>query len=523
MWGKLKNLVIFHKWAILSGVMIGTTFIPFPPWALVFCFVPLWAFWLKNANDLKTIMVSGFITQFLLTLIGFNWVAHTLREFGHLPWPAAMIGLLLFCGFANLHVPLAGVVWHFLRKKLALKDLSAVFLLPLLTGLGELIYPMIFDWHFGYTWYWAGFPGIQTAEIWGTKFLSTFSIFLNALILFAWLYRKNKRRLIFGLATPAVLFLLVNGFGIYLKNRLPEPDADINVLIVQANIGNLEKQFAEQGRGFRDHIANEFFGLTLEGYDEAPDDQRPDFAIWPETAFPVRLNPTGFQSGLGARLQRFLKNNQFSLFTGSYGYAQDAGGVSNSLFVFDSNGQIQQPVYTKTTLLAFGEYIPGGSWFPKLYDWLPMVAHFSRGQGPTIQTLNGVRYGPQICYEGLFDWFARKSAQLDAQVLVNVTNDSWYGTWQEPYQHLYMTLSRAIEVRRPLIRSTNTGISTVVLADGTVLTQSPMHEKWKFLYNVPYLTAAPLTLFSQWGYWFPYMFLLMLGALIFGIQRSHLS
>lgn len=440
-----------------------------------------------------------------------------------MPWPAAVIGLVLFCGFANLHIPIAGALWFYVKKKFALKDLAALFLLPLLTGLTELTFPMIFDWHFGYTWFWAGFPGIQTAELWGTKFLSTFSIFLNALILFSWISRSHKKRLSLGLGAAALLFVAVNALGGYLKNRLPKSDAEISVLIVQANIGNLEKQFAEQGRGFRDHIVQQYFDLTTAGFEQAPEDQKPDFAIWPETAFPVRLNPTGFQSGLGSQLQRFLKNNQYALFTGSYAYAQDAGGVSNSLFLFDRQGVIQHPIYTKTTLLAFGEYIPGGTWLPQLYDWLPMVSHFSRGKGPMVQALNGVQYGPQICYEGLFDWFARKSAQLGAQILVNVTNDSWYGTWQEPYQHLYMTLSRAIEVRRPLIRSTNTGISTVVLADGTVMTQSPMHEKWKFLYNIPYLKAAPLTLFSRWGYWFPYMFLLMLGVLVFGIQRSHLS
>ncbi len=520
---KLKNLVVFHKYAVASGIMIGTTFIPFPPWALVFCFVPLWLFWIKNSHNLKAILVSGFITQFLLTLIGFNWVAHTLQEFGHLPWPAALMGLLLFCGFANLHIPLAGVFWFFLKKKLKLKDLAAIFLLPLLTGFTELTYPMIFDWHFGYTWFWAQLPGIQTAELWGTKFLSTFSIFLNSLVLFSWMYRSKTTRLVLGLGTMAILFIIINALGAFLKSRIAKTDADINVLIVQANIGNLEKQYAEQGQGFREHIVQQFFELTHRGFEEAPEGQRPDFAIWPETAFPVRLNPAGFQSGLGSHLQRYLKKNKYALFTGSYGYAQDAGGVSNSLFLFDNNGIVQQPTYTKTTLLAFGEYIPGGSWIPQLYNWLPMVAHFSRGKGPVIQTLNGVRYGPQICYEGLFDWFARKSAQLDAQILVNVTNDSWYGTWQEPYQHLYMTLSRAIEVRRPLIRSTNTGISTVVLADGTILTQSPVHKKWKFLYNVPYHTTAPLTLFSQWGYWFPYIFLLMLGVLVFGIQRSHFS
>lgn len=520
---RLKNHFVLYKWALVSGVFIGTTFIPFPPWALVICFVPLWYFWLFQAKSLKQVLISGFYTQFLLTLIGFNWVAHTLAEFGHMPFPLSFFGLFGFCAFANLHIPIAGGIWYWCKNKFQLNITAAIFLLPLLTGLLELNFPMIFDWHFGYTWYWADFPGIQTAEIWGTKFLSTFSIFLNSLALFALANKSETKKWMTSVATLIGLFLAVNIFGWALKNRLPKPDSEVRVLIVQANIGNLEKQYAEQGLGFRDHIANEYFQLTKQGYDEAPENEKPDFAIWPETAFPVRLNPSGPQSGLGYRLTQFLNHNQIALFSGSYGLTRDAGGVSNSLFVFDDKGVLQQPVYTKTTLLAFGEYIPGGSLIPQLYDWLPMVAHFSRGQGPTIQTLNGVQYGPQICYEGLFDWFSRKSAQLGAQVLVNVTNDSWYGTWQQPFQHAYMTLSRAIEVRRPLIRSTNTGISTVVLANGDVMPLSPLHEKWSHVYKVPYYSASPLTLFSQWGYWFPYIFLILLGALVFGIQRSHNS
>ena len=76
--------------------------------------------------------------------------------------------------------------------------------------------------------------------------------------------------------------------------------------------------------------------------------------------------------------------------------------------------------------------------------------------------------GPQICYEGLFDWFGRALANEGAQVIMNITNDSWYGTWEEPFQHGYMTLARAVEVRRPLVRSTNTGLSSVALASGEI-------------------------------------------------------
>ena len=102
------------------------------------------------------------------------------------------------------------------------------------------------------------------------------------------------------------------------------------------------------------------------------------------------------------------------------------------------------------------------------YGWFPHTADFARGDGPQIRRYRGLLLGPQICYEGLFPGFSRKLADQGAQVFVNVTNDSWFGTRAEPYQHLAMTLARGIEFRRPVIRATNTGISTAMLRNNFV-------------------------------------------------------
>jgi len=127
------------------------------------------------------------------------------------------------------------------------------------------------------------------------------------------------------------------------------------------------------------------------------------------------------------------------------------------------------PHYSKTILLAFGEYIPGEQIFPEIRDWLPETGHFARGSGPTsLLNWNGYKMGAQICYESLFPGFSRSLAELGAQFIVNATNDSWYGTWQEPYQHMYMTLARGVEFRRPVLRVTNTGVSTVSLLRGNL-------------------------------------------------------
>ena len=83
---------------------------------------------------------------------------------------------------------------------------------------------------------------------------------------------------------------------------------------------------------------------------------------------------------------------------------------------------------------------------------------------------------------------------------MNVTNDSWYGSWQEPYQHLYMTLSRAIEVRRPLVRGTNTGFSAFISAKGEIDYITPLNKNISYVQEVTYNSQEKYTVFTSWGY-----------------------
>jgi apolipoprotein N-acyltransferase len=80
---------------VLSGIFIGTSYIPFPPWASLFCFVPLWLFW-QQQDKLKTVVLSGVLTSFIYTLIGFNWVTYTLHEFARVNWFVSGIGMVIF-------------------------------------------------------------------------------------------------------------------------------------------------------------------------------------------------------------------------------------------------------------------------------------------------------------------------------------------------------------------------------------------------------------------------------------------
>lgn len=504
--------------SILSGILIGTSYIPFPPWAIFFCFAPLWWAWMK-AKTVWQVLLLGWIAQAIFTLIGFNWVAHTVHEFGHMPWPVAGLALIAFASFANLNIPLSGGLWFLFAKVLKCDDRIKLLLLPLFVSIGEMIFPMIFDWHFGYTWLYAGFPAYQLADIVGFQALSTFGIFMNLISYFTLIDFQVRARTKALLHISAIvgIFLLLNVAGYIWAKRLPEPDQKAKVLAVQANIGNLEKQYAEKGNGFRDSIFSRYRMQTLDGLQKWPDVQ---FVVWPETAYPETLFPTTALMGLNFHLKKLVDETNKNFIIGTYGIKD--GLPTNSLFVLEPGKRVGESHYHKTALLAFGEYFPGGDWFPGLYQLVPEVSHFARGNGPTILDAGGLRFGAQICYEGLFADFTRKLAQKGAQILVNVTNDSWFGTWEQPYQHGYMTLSRAIEVRRPLIRSTNTGITTAIYANGQIQDFSPLHKEHLSYFEIPYYSSPQTTIFQGFGYYLLPLFLMVwfIGVIAFWYSET---
>ena len=514
-----------YQWPILSGFLIGTSYIPFPPWALLFGQVPLWLFWLDTLENRESftkkqllwrVFVGGWITQYILTLIGFHWVAHTIHEFGRMPQWLSVLGLLAFCTFAHLHIPLAGVIWAWLAQRF---QFSKCISLPLslttlvaLISLSEMYFPMIFSWNHGYTWFWTSWQGYQWADVIGFQGLSSISLLFNAGFLILWRHRKDLLWVGAGLLTMVGIFLLLHVSGELRRKNWEETDSLANVHMIQANIGNLQKQMAERGYRYRGHILSRYGNLTHQSLQQ---NGPADFIVWPETAFPAELDPPFQRSLLVNRVQNMIKAAQTTLITGSYSKKKIGGKVHNGIFIIDPLGKIRPEAYRKTHLLAFGEYFPGGETFPKLKTLVPAISDFGRGNGPeafTVTKKDGqpVKIGMQICYEGLYPYFSRELAKQGSDIFLNVTNDSWFGRKFEPFQHLYMTLARTIENRRPLVRSTNTGITTAVLADGTVLQQSPLHVEWTGSFAIKYKTSAPLTFFTLYGQYLPLIYALMI-------------
>ncbi len=496
---------------LLAGLLIGTTYIPFPPWALLFCHVPLWLY-LLQAKSLKEAFWGGWITQFILSLIGFHWIAYTAKEYGSLPWIVSITALLLFASFIHLYIPLAVLAVTWLRKKFSLGVLPTLLSFALMQSLAERIWPSIFPWHLGYTLLWAKLPIYQLADLVGFSGLSTWILLFNVWIAWIWLQHKAKspekpKQTLRHITALITVLVLLNLWGFLHKKKWDHFDSEIKASVIQANIGNMEKVYAEQGRGYQVSIIDKFLRLSNEAAQKHPDTE---LLVWPETAVPDYLDSPFLARPNQQRLISGLKLMNKSLLSGAYSKEETLDlkvdrATYNALFLIRPDGTSYSPPYRKTYLLAFGEYLPLSERFPILLKWLPFVSNFGRGHGPSILTLSRpdqtqLNIGGQVCYEGLYEDFSRGLSIKGAEILANVTNDSWFGYPFEPRQHLYMTLARAIETRRPLLRSTNTGISTAILANGEVLQQSPIHEEWFGQFVIPYKKNPTQTFFVLYGH-----------------------
>jgi apolipoprotein N-acyltransferase len=507
--------------ALLSGVLMGTSYIPLPPWAILFCFAPLWVLVLQNSSSWKSAFFAGWWTQFVLSLIGFYWVAYVSHEFGYLPWAVSVLVLILFAATVHTYFAVAAAAGWWIHRRMKVPLGPSLFMMVALVSLSEVWWPSLFPWNLGYTLLGVKSPLAQWADVVGFWGLSLGLHLINALIAYLWIRRD---RLMAGISLGIVTLVLAALFlgGVHHQQKWLNVDQSLQVLQIQANIGNLEKYYAERGAGFEQSITDQYTNLTREALLKFP---QTEIVVWPESAFPDFLDPWTKNRKYSRQLFDFVQKSGKPLLTG--GYSSDpletvGRKEYNGLFLIGENGEPLTPAYHKTYLLAFGEYTPGTELFPWLAKYSPAGTGFGRGSGPTVIPFKGTTLGLQICYESLYPEFTATLVKNGAQILVNLTNDSWFGPGSEPFQHMYMTLGRAIEARRPLIRSTNTGISTVALASGEILQNSPMFKPWSGLYSVGYRNDKDLSFYVEYGAVLPWLLFAIVLALLsyFAVKGS---
>ncbi|MEE8119448.1 MAG: apolipoprotein N-acyltransferase, partial [Gammaproteobacteria bacterium] len=351
----------------------------------------------------------------------------------------------------------------------------------------------------GFAWLSVGYSQIGAplsgfAPLGGVSLVSLLTVISGGLLLMLFGPRREK--------TIAIALLLVTwtaGAGLQ-QVKWTSPAGDpIRASLVQANISQDQKWLPEM------------FTPTLIRYDEMtrPEFGR-DFIIWPEVAIPALYHD--YEDRFFKPIAAAAARKQSVILTGTI-FQQADGELFNGLTALGS-GQF----YRKQKLVPFGEYFPVPD---RVRNWLRLMnlpyTDFSAGAAnqPLLQ-VGGTVIGTSICYEILFGNQIRRTVPA-AQLLINISNDAWFGRSTGPAQHLEIARMRALETGRYLLRATGTGITAVIRPDGQLDSQLPAFTRGVLRAEVlPMQGATP---FVRWGDW-P---LLTLAVLVLGISWRRIS
>lgn len=474
--------------AAASGVLYFLGFTGFGHASLAWiCLVPvLWALdnrQLGGGMALSVAWVFGCVSH----MGGYYWMVGMLQKFAHLSWFLAFAAYLLLCLFQGLLLAAWGWSVHHLKFR---HDVALVWSVPTLMVLMEWWWPAIFPSYLAnsqYRW----IEMIQFLDVAGPLAL-TFLLSLASAVVYqtvAVLMRKSGQ---LPWAAGSVLGVLALGNWFYGVGAIVNYDDTIRVQdnrrvrigLVQTNMGIYDKR-TRPGEGLR-RYREQSLELRAQGA---------ELIIWPESGYqyPIPAQTTQVEDASLLAIGRPL------LFGGlRVDVTGDRRRLYNSAFLIDGEGRVLG-TYDKTFLLAFGEYLPGGRWFPSLYDLSPHTSRFDRGTHTEPLELNGVRYGVLICYEDILPGFVRQVMQHRPDVLVNLTNDAWFGDTHEPVTHFALATFRAVEHRRYLVRATNTGISGFVDPVGRIVDPTPVFSRANRLHEVTPLSGR--TVYARLGDW----------------------
>lgn len=506
----------------LSGALIVLSFPSHSYWPIIFvALVPFFRGVQQARNKMQALQV-GWSACFWMSVLGFSWVSDVAVNFGGLPpW----LGKAVLFGYSIIGEPqlilfaMSSFFFFSFFQRIQKNFYSKIlfFLFPPTSYVAlDWLLPKLFPSTLGHCLY-GWFELSQIAE-WTGVFGLTFLVLVSNLVIFNLLQRFYSWRTQIAVGSLTVFLFITlhfwgNGRISFLKEKEKSALEHRSIALIQANIGDIEKIASESGfEPAAQQVLNTYRTLSAQAVKE----KKVDLLIWPETAYPFLF--TNFESIAlnldGQARDAWIRETVEGLKTALYfgGYSTESSQDFNSAFL------IQYPYemlyrYRKSILLPFGEYLPLGPLSPYFLKLFPIIANFGRGNGPDVFEFKQVKFAPQICYEGIFPEFSRQSVRLGADVLLNITNDSWFGKTDEPALHLLLTVFRSIELRRPLIRATNTGYTVYLDWTGKVIQKSALFAPSILHLDVPYLQDLPRTLYLRVGEWWIAVLLILTAIL----------
>jgi apolipoprotein N-acyltransferase len=529
---------------LLSGLLQVLPFPiagPVPLWRTAFCWVavlPLLAALMgknRQGNPLTLLegSILGYACGFIWYLGNCYWIYQTMYLYGGLAKPVAVGILVLFCLYLGLyHALFAAIVTGLRRSRIGVQ--GALLLSPFAWVAVELARARIT----GLPWDLLGIAQVDNplltrlAPIAGAYGLSFVIAAVNAL----WLIRirlKERRYTRTALTVAGVVLILLYLVGL----RRVQPPARVSTTavatLVQHNLGvGTQTDTRESGQQMLDSFTRlSLFppAMRCNGIPElattrcadpsagAADGLRvilpTDLIVWPESPAPFEDVDSNFVSAV-SRLARVAR---VPLIVGNIGLEINAalrpGYIPYNRASFIAPDGTYVGHYDKMHLVPFGEYTPYRHLFFFAKNLLNEVGLFEPGRQRAVFSTGAHRYGTFICYESIFGDEVRQFVKQGADVLVNISNDGWYGDTSAAWQHLNMARMRAIENHRWVLRATNTGVTAAIDPYGRVTSAAPRHIRTALRAGFGYQTD--LTFYAAHGDLFAYTCALV-TSLIFG-------
>lgn len=460
---------------LVSGLLLGVSFPPFHvEWIAFVALIPF-LFAIEGAESYREVLKLTYFSFLLFNIIAIYWVGGWSRQtdpFMMIGGAGLVIGHPLF--FA---VPM--LFYYFIRKKFGRR---AILLFPFLYLSFEYLHSITqvaFPWlTLGYSQCY-NLADIQFASFTGLFGVSLQILIVNALIAYALMYWMKEptlwKRSVLVPLSLAFLFLTVPEiYGLVVLANAKDSNfkKHMRVTIIQPNINPYAKWEGTPAEILRTYEKETYRALP----------RKADLVVWPETAIPfyILLPQFGYYRD---ELQTFVDTTGISLLSGlplAHYYADSSKAQPSSHYdefmheYYDAyNGAAlfmpnidSYQTYGKIILVPFAERLPYAnhlSFLIKPLKWGVGISNWARGRDTTVFKLsNGTRFSTVICYESVFPGYVRWFAKKGADFLTIITNDGWYGNTSGPYQHAAYAIMRAVENRRAVVRSANTGISEFI-------------------------------------------------------------
>jgi apolipoprotein N-acyltransferase len=466
-----------------------------------------WLLVLDRARSVAHALALGALMAILLCVAAFGWFASAIRTYTGVPWAVGLLVLVVLGPFLQLQLVAFAVARRIARGR------GARFWQTTLAGAGiyvgvEWLVPKLFGDTLGYGLYPSRWLR-QAADLGGVGLLTFVLVVANECVAGAFRARARPAPVARAIAPAAVacgLALALAGYGAVRCAQLGrDPEGSpVVAAIVQADIGQYDRLRAERGTfDAVQLILDAHFGLSQDALGRGG----VDLLVWPETVYPTTFGTP--KSADGAAFDRaiaqFVARSDVPLVFGSYD--TDGENEFNAAVFLEpaSHGPLAFETYRKTSLFPLTERVPPLLDHDVVRRWLPWLGTWKPGGGAravTVRLRDGrmLRIAPLICYDALDARHALAAVRDGAEVIVTLSNDSWFTVGDAAWLHLVGAAFRSVETRRPQLRATNTGISAVITPAGDLVATAGVHERMTLAGSV-YPEHGASTVLLAWGEW----------------------